>query len=145
MLKISICLILTLFSLTINAGEILEGRVVGVHDGDTVTLLMAGNQQIKIRLVEKDAREAKVGLWSDSSPTPPWEYRHGKKISAVRQTASEVNTPINASNPSCGRKRYCKEMCSCEEAKFYLTQCDLTRLDGDHDGVPCESLCGHGR
>ena len=26
------------------AGEMLEGRVVGVHDGDTVTLLMVGNQ-----------------------------------------------------------------------------------------------------
>lgn len=26
-----------------NATEILEGRVVNVHDGDTVTLLMAGN------------------------------------------------------------------------------------------------------
>ena len=26
------------------AGEMLEGRVVDVHDGDTVTLLMLGNQ-----------------------------------------------------------------------------------------------------
>ncbi len=32
-------------------------------------------------------------------------------------------------------------MIYCEEAKFYLTQCGLTRLDRDGDGVPCESLC----
>jgi hypothetical protein len=32
-------------------------------------------------------------------------------------------------------------MASCEEARFYLTQCGLTRLDNDKDGVPCESLC----
>ena len=28
----------------------------------------------------------------------------------------------------------------CEEARFYLTQCGLTKLDRDGDGVPCESL-----
>ena len=53
-------LILTLFfifSFSAGAGEILEGRVVGVHDGDTVTLLMVGNQQLKIRLAQIDAPE----------------------------------------------------------------------------------------
>ena len=27
------------------------------------------------------------------------------------------------------------------EARFYLTQCGLARLDGDGDGVPCETIC----
>jgi endonuclease YncB( thermonuclease family) len=36
----------------------LEGRVVGVHDGDTVTLLVAGHQQVKIRLAQIDAPES---------------------------------------------------------------------------------------
>jgi micrococcal nuclease len=36
----------------------LQGRVVGVHDGDTFTLLQAGNQQTKIRLAEIDAPES---------------------------------------------------------------------------------------
>ena len=49
----------------------------------------------------------------------------------------------NEQNPhyTCGVKRYCKQMDSCEEAYFYLRQCGLQRLDGDHDGVPCEALC----
>lgn len=38
-------------------------------------------------------------------------------------------------------KRYCKQMNSCAEAKFYLKQCGLDRLDRDKDGIPCESLC----
>ncbi|KGQ34637.1 cold-shock protein [Gallibacterium genomosp. 2] len=38
-------------------------------------------------------------------------------------------------------KRYCKEMQSCEEAKYHLEQCGLSRLDRDKDGVPCESIC----
>jgi hypothetical protein len=32
-------------------------------------------------------------------------------------------------------------MSSCAEAQFYFRQCGLSRLDGDHDGVPCERLC----
>lgn len=44
---------------------------------------------------------------------------------------------------ACGSKYYCKEMASCEEAMHYLNDCGLSRLDGDGDGVPCESICGH--
>ncbi|WP_455482979.1 excalibur calcium-binding domain-containing protein [Haemophilus parahaemolyticus] len=42
----------------------------------------------------------------------------------------------------CEGKRICKEMDSCEEARFYLTQCGVSSLDRDKDGVPCESICG---
>ena len=41
----------------------------------------------------------------------------------------------------CGTKRYCREMSSCDEAMFYLNECGVGRLDGDGDGVPCESIC----
>ncbi|MEA3264109.1 MAG: excalibur calcium-binding domain-containing protein [Pseudomonadota bacterium] len=43
--------------------------------------------------------------------------------------------------PSCGAKWKCGQMDSCEEANHYLNQCGLGRLDGDGDGVPCESIC----
>ena len=42
----------------------------------------------------------------------------------------------------CGPKRTCREMTSCEEAKFYLKQCGLTGLDRTGNGVPCKSICG---
>jgi hypothetical protein len=32
-------------------------------------------------------------------------------------------------------------MSSCAEARFPLQSCGLTRLDGDGDGVPCETIC----
>ncbi|MGZ8916550.1 MAG: thermonuclease family protein [Methylobacter sp.] len=213
-----------------EAAEVIEGRVVGVHDGDTVTLLVGGNQQLKVRLAqidapesdqafgqrskqslsdmvfnhtirvlketvdrygrtvgtifvddldankeqikrgmawayrqylhdrsllqtEAEARQAKVGLWADPNPTPPWEYRHGGKNKKTNHKTAKTadhtllkkavaSQPVNS---SCGSKRYCKEMASCEEAKFYLTQCGLSRLDKNGDGIPCENLCGHGK
>jgi len=29
---------------------------------------------------EEAARNAKIGLWSQPNPTPPWEFRHGAKV-----------------------------------------------------------------
>jgi len=45
----------------------------------------------------------------------------------------------NASNFTCRGKTYCSEMSSCEEAKFYQNNCQGTKMDGDGDGIPCES------
>lgn len=41
----------------------------------------------------------------------------------------------------CGTKTTCKEMNSCEEAKFFLNQCGVKSLDGNGDGTPCNKLC----
>jgi hypothetical protein len=62
---------------------------------------------------------------------PPWDYRRGKKDKGR----------VTAMPEGCGPKRYCKEMDSCEEAKFYLNECGRSSLDGNNDGVPCNSLC----
>ena len=58
-------------------------------------------------------------------------------------TAPVSNTPAATASGgfSCGGKRYCREMTSCEEAKFYLNTCGVRSLDGNKDGVPCEKLC----
>jgi len=39
----------------------------------------------------------------------------------------------------CEGKTHCSQMSSCKEAKFYLNNCPGTKMDGDGDGVPCES------
>jgi endonuclease YncB( thermonuclease family) len=44
-------------SLSAPAGEILEGRVVGVTDGDTLTLLSADRHPVRVRLAGIDAPE----------------------------------------------------------------------------------------
>lgn len=94
---------------------------------------------------ERDAKLQHVGLWSlpASQTVPPWEWRHGpRRLPAERREAAQNTFPRTQSDRlACGSKRYCREMESCEEARFYLKQCGLARLDGDGDGVPCESIC----
>ena len=62
--------------------------------------------------------------------------------------------PFKASNPSpsiskppssfsCDGRTHCSDMTSCAEAKFFIQNCPNTKMDGDGDGVPCESQwCG---
>ncbi len=42
---------------------------------------------------------------------------------------------------SCQGKVHCSEMISCKEARFYLRNCPGVKIDGDHDGIPCERMC----
>ena len=55
--------------------------------------------------------------------------------------SSQLTLPSAGLKVVCGSKRYCRQMNSCEEARAFLNQCGLSRLDGDKDGLPCEALC----
>ena len=39
----------------------------------------------------------------------------------------------------CDGRKMCSQMNSCEEATYFIRNCPDTQMDGDHDGVPCES------
>jgi Excalibur calcium-binding domain len=52
--------------------------------------------------------------------------------------------PLPLLGQSCGTKTYCREMTSCDDARFHHKNCGLTRLDAYNDGSPCENLCGDG-
>lgn len=44
---------------------------------------------------------------------------------------------------TCDGRTYCSQMTSCEEATWFINHCPGTKMDGDNDGVPCESQwCG---
>lgn len=149
----------------------LTGKVVGVQDGDTLTLLVPDGtsfKQVKVRLgeidtpesrqpygqrakqalyrLEEQAKTAKRGLWGlpEAECCPPWDWRWGTCTTASAPAARALTaapTPAASSGGfTCAGKRYCREMTSCEEAKFYLVQCGLKGLDRDGDGVPCASL-----
>ncbi|OYU34833.1 excalibur calcium-binding domain-containing protein [Novosphingobium sp. PASSN1] len=104
------------------------------------------------------------GRWSVEAPTTATSPRYlaaptrlgaaeqvdAARLDAVAATTSSLgrNEWLSAGVPeavdtrlTCEGKRYCREMNSCAEANFYLNQCGVGRLDGDGDGIPCESIC----
>lgn len=92
--------------------------------------------------LEADARQHRRGLWSlpESERIPPWDWRRIRRGEPPGPDPSrESGKP--AADFTCGTKHYCREMTSCKEAIFHLEECGLTRIDGDGDGVPCETLC----
>lgn len=156
---------------TCAGGELQHGRCIGVSDGDTVTLLLAGQQECKVRLwgidapekrqdcgqmaqkvlstliygqvvnvklrgkdrngrcigkifargeyinlrmvqkgmawhfhryapedhelqeAETAARSARAGLWRDTAPIPPWQWRQGKRgVSSTSMVSGQQKT-----------------------------------------------------
>ena len=71
-----------------------------------------------------------------SSPTQP---PAGTESVAPIEKVPQIHMP----QFQCQGKQVCSEMTSCEEATFYLKNCPGVKIDGDGDGIPCESQwCG---
>ena len=54
----------------------------------------------------------------------------------VRALGASEATPTTF---RCDGRTHCSQMSSCEEATFFLKNCPDTKMDGDGDGIPCES------
>lgn len=100
--------------------------------------------------LEAVAKRDRQGLWamSEAETVPPWDWRQGVRVGSapdsepVRQQELSSAGLSGATAHSCGSKTRCSQMSSCAEAEFYLRQCQLTTIDGNRDGEPCEQLCG---
>jgi len=82
---------------------------------------------------ETNAIKRKQGLWGKAGQIAPWEWRMGKRGEGL-----DSSTRVTR---NCNEKPYCKNLKTCDDALFFLETCNLKRLDGDQDGVPCEALC----
>jgi endonuclease YncB( thermonuclease family) len=80
----------------------------------------------RLESLERAARNANQGLWSRPTPTPPWDWR------AQQRSRREQITD-----------RDCSDFDTQPEAQRFFERAgpgDPHRLDGDGDGVACESL-----
>ncbi|MDX8400190.1 MAG: thermonuclease family protein [Gallionellaceae bacterium] len=94
--------------------------------------------------LEKEAKQARRGLWAQSHLQPPWKWRkaHPSTFTKRPKTHKSKQTSNHAVyDPACGNKKNCGQMSSCAEANFYLTHCGLKSLDENKNGEPCEKLC----
>lgn len=57
---------------------------------------------------------------------------------AVEAIAAERPTPPDAGF-QCDGRVHCSQMASRAEAEFFVEHCPSTKMDGDHDGEPCEN------
>ncbi|WP_221885498.1 endonuclease [Vreelandella populi] len=95
--------------------------------------------------------------WNRMDPVDEWELERNRRIAAIQGNGNpyvsdeelppgpEQLTESIFSEPmtefSCDERKNCGQMSSCEEAMFHLLQCGNGRLDGNNNGVPCQSIC----
>ncbi|MFC3529497.1 thermonuclease family protein [Paracoccus mangrovi] len=90
---------------------------------------------------EDDARTGQRGIWQGRFDMP-WDWRaerrSGQNVAPTMQRLYE----FAGQNWSCGPRRTCSQIGSCDEARWYLQNCPWCgKLDRDNDGIPCESIC----
>lgn len=69
-----------------------------------------------------------------------------KKAPASENVKTNPERPLNSATlPAlsnspyrCDGRKYCSQMSSCSEAKYFLSNCPGVKMDGDGDGIPCE-------
>lgn len=100
--------------------------------------------QADFKEAERKAREEKRGLWADDTCNGSLTKGTVSETPAPATIKAEIEPTsqnTSSSSGSCAGKTKCGQMTNCQEAKFYLNNCGVSRLDGDKDGVPCETLC----
>ena len=77
-----------------------------------------------------------------------WERMNRSQVEAP-EGASSLRPLFDAAADSkntsfkCDGRVYCSQMTSCAEATYFLQNCPDVKMDGNHDGVPCEKQwCG---
>lgn len=57
----------------------------------------------------------------------------------VVSNAVEESYSFNDEQFECDGRQHCSQMTSRAEAVYFIQNCPDTKMDGDHDGVPCEN------
>lgn len=89
---------------------------------------------------EAFARQKRIGLWQDSHPINPADWRASKRSNngAILQNSSPSVPLVGTVN--CNIKRSCAQFNHYSEALRYFRQCGWQEMDGNGDGIPCNKL-----
>lgn len=79
--------------------------------------------------------ESQTATTSRPTPAPT-----AALVSVPAPSPAPASMPVQAySGFSCDGRTMCSQMSSCAEAKYFISNCPNTKMDGDSDGEPCES------
>ena len=73
-------------------------------------------------------------LFPELHPRAEAQLSNPQGISTVATVPKPVSSPFK-----CDGRKYCSQMTSCAEAKKFLQNCPGMAMDGDNDGIPCET------
>lgn len=60
-------------------------------------------------------------------------------ITIIKSVSPNVNESSAVyENSKCDGRKYCSQMKSCNEAKYFFKNCPNTSMDGNNDGIPCQ-------
>ncbi len=125
---------------SVNLQMVKEGQAVVYHQ------YLEGCAATKDQYLqaEAQAKKQRLGFWNQKSPVMPWDYRRGKR-SGNPQIPTKVAPSVQQTQslPSCTKSDCnCSDFKTQAQAQQVLTAFsgDRFRLDGDSDGVACESL-----
>lgn len=93
---------------------------------------------------EAQAKQKRLGFWNQLNPVMPWDFRDGQSAGNQPSSASTTSATSQTDNlPACVQNDCdCSNFVVQAEAQRVLDAFpgDPHRLDGDKDGVACESL-----
>jgi len=79
-----------------------------------------------------------------NSPSTDFNDISPTYVDSDPSTASvPIAEPVLSTKPAapsftCDGRQHCSQMTSCAEATYFSNNCPNTKMDGNHDGVPCE-------
>jgi hypothetical protein len=81
--------------------------------------------------------------WCQNESDSSDEYLVQENYVTYNVADSKYESSSSNNNFTCDGREYCSQMTSCEEAKYFIKYCPNTKMDGDHDGIPCERQWCH--
>lgn len=138
--------------ITPASAQPITARVVGVHDGDSITVLTSENNQIKIRLAEIDAPELSqpfgkkakqllslMVFGKDVSITPLTIDKYGRTVARVYQAQNDINLAMVQTGAAWAYRKYVTDQAFLEaEAEAKKAGIGLWALQPDQITPPWE-------
>ena len=71
---------------------------------------------------------------------PAWGTGAASQATPVARAAPAAAGPAVVASGTfrCDGRTHCSQMTSCAEAEYFLRNCPNVKMDGNHDGEPCE-------
>jgi hypothetical protein len=103
-----------------QSGNVITGRVVGIADGDTLTLLTDSHRQVRIRLAEIDAPESGQP-WGNRSKTILSQLVFSKTVSVTTRGVDQYGRTSKAGYGAAVQcpSTACTRAFACQHSRFW--------------------------